>query len=105
VFIAAAGPKLTKPRGRDLVALRVDVAGTKDGKHAGTRWQLVDRYDERLNVSSMMRTTGYSLAITALMQLEGRIEPGVHVPDECVPAAPYVAELAKRGIVIEESPL
>ncbi len=105
LFIAAAGPKLTKPRGRDLVALRVDVTGTKDGKHAGTRWQLVDRYDERLNVSSMMRTTGYSLAITGLMQLEGKIEPGVHVPDECVPAAPYVAELAKRGIVIEESPL
>ncbi|MFI5279553.1 MAG: saccharopine dehydrogenase family protein [Gemmatimonadales bacterium] len=106
MFIAAAGPKLTKKNGRDLVALRVDVRGKKNGKNAGTRWQLVDRYDEEAGVSSMERTTGYSLAITGVMQCDGRIKPpGVYVPDECVPADAYVAELARRGIVIEESKL
>jgi len=105
-FIAAVSPRLTKPQGKDLVALRVDVVGTKDGMRAGTRWQLVDKQDERLGVSSMMRTTGYSLSVTALMQLDGRIaKAGVYAPDECVPAASYVAELAQRGILIEETAL
>jgi lysine 6-dehydrogenase len=105
-FMAVVSPKLTRPDGRDLVALQVEVRGTKDGRRAGTRWQMVDRYDERSGVTSMMRTTGYSLAITGLMQSCGRIAaPGVHTPDECVPAGPYVAELAARGIRVEETRL
>ncbi|HEY2804627.1 MAG TPA: saccharopine dehydrogenase C-terminal domain-containing protein [Gemmatimonadales bacterium] len=104
VFIAAVSPKLTKPQGKDLVALRVEVRGTRAGKAAGTRWQLVDRYDEQHHVSAMMRTTGYSLAITGIMQVDGRIaKRGVYVPDECVPAAPYITELAKRGVKIDET--
>ncbi len=103
-FIAIVSPRLTKEHGRDLIALLVEVRGTKQGKPAGTRWRLVDRYDERNDVTSMMRTTGYSLAITGLMQLDGRITgAGVRTPDECVPAAPYIEELAKRGIVVEET--
>ena len=105
-FIATVAPKLTRPHGLDLIALRVEVRGVKDGRPAGTRWQLLDRYDERRNVTAMMRTTGYSLAITGIMQLDGRIaKPGVYVPDECVPCAPYVEELAKRGVVIGEMEL
>jgi lysine 6-dehydrogenase len=104
VFIAAVGPKLTRPQGRDLVALHVEVRGTRDGKPAGTRWRMLDWYDEKNGVTAMMRTTGYSLAITGLMQLDGRIAtPGVHTPDECIPAAPYLEELARRGIVIDET--
>jgi lysine 6-dehydrogenase len=104
VFIAAVGPRLTRPQGRDLIALQVEVRGKKDGRPSGTRWQMVDRYDEKHGVTAMMRTTGYSLSITGLMQLDGRIATaGVHTPDECVPAAPYVEELAKRGIVIDET--
>ncbi len=105
-FIATVSPKLTKKDGRDLVALRVEVRGTRGGKPAGTRWQMVDRYDERKGVTSMMRTTGYSLAVTGLMQVDGRIAAtGTQLPDECVPAPAYVAELALRGVVIAESPL
>jgi lysine 6-dehydrogenase len=106
VFIAATAPALEKPRAPDLIALRVEVRGTKNGRSAGTRWQMVDLYDAQHHVTSMMRTTGYSLAITGIMQVDGRIgNGGVFVPDECVPCRPYVDELAKRGIVVEESPL
>jgi lysine 6-dehydrogenase len=106
VFIAAVSPKLTKPQGRDLVALRVEVRGTKNGARGGIRWQLVDRYDEQRHVSAMMRTTGYSLAITGIMQVDGRIaKSGVYVPDECVPAGPYIDELGRRGVKIIETPL
>jgi len=100
LFIAAVSPKLTKPEGRDLVALRVDVRG-HNGQ--GAAWQLLDYYDEARGISAMMRTTGYSLAVTGLMQVEGRIAvQGVRTPDEAVPFADYVAELGKRGVEIRE---
>ncbi len=103
-FIAVVQPKLTKPEGRDLVALRVVVSGSNNGTKASKSFELVDRYDETHGVSAMMRTTGYSLSITGLMQVRGQVAPpGVHTPDECVPAAAYIGELRKRGIDIKES--
>jgi lysine 6-dehydrogenase len=35
------------------------------------------------------------------MQASGELETGVHTPDECIPAAKYIAELAKRGVMIK----
>ena len=100
VFIAAVSPKLTKPEGRDLVALRIEVTGKGGGRAA---WQLIDRYDRDHGISAMMRTTGYSLAVTGLMQVDGRIaRHGVATPDEAVPYGAYVAEMAKRGVEILE---
>jgi lysine 6-dehydrogenase len=99
-FIAAVSPQLSKPEGRDLVALRVEVKG-----HTGRQvaWQLLDYYDEATGISAMMRTTGYSLAITGVMQADGRItSAGVYTPDEAVPFDAYVAELARRGVTIRE---
>ena len=99
-FIAMVSPKLTKPEGRDLVALRVEVR-SRGGQQLV--WQLLDYFDEARGISAMMRTTGYSLAITGLMQVAGRIAvTGVHTPDEAVPFGEYVAELAKRGVEIRE---
>jgi lysine 6-dehydrogenase len=99
-FIAIVSPKLTKPESHDLVALRVEVAG-KSGKTVA--WQLLDYYDAERGISAMMRTTGYSLAITGVMQVDGRITArGAHTPDEAVPFGPYVNELKKRGIEIRE---
>ncbi len=103
-FIASVMPKLHKPKGRDLVALRVVVTGKQNGAVASKSFELVDKYDETHEISAMMRTTGYSLSITGLMQARGQITPpGVHTPDECVPAATYIAELRKRGVDIKES--
>jgi lysine 6-dehydrogenase len=100
VFIAAVSPKLTKPEQHDLVALRVEVRG-RSGQQVA--WQLLDYFDEARGISAMMRATGYSLAVTGLMQVDGRISaPGVHTPDEAVPFVEYVAELGKRRIEIRE---
>ena len=100
MFVATVGPRLTKPKGRDLVALRVVVEGRKDGKPARRGWELIDFYDAARGISAMMRTTGYSLSITGQFQATGKIEPGVHTPDESVPAEEYISELAARGVVI-----
>src|SRR6478735_7994613 len=85
------------------IAVRGEVSGIKDGKPKKTAWQLIDRYDEATGITAMMRTTGYSLAITALMQADGRVTAkGVVTPDESMPAKGYIEELAKRGVKIEE---
>jgi lysine 6-dehydrogenase len=102
-FIATVSPRLTKPKGRDLVALRVICEGTKEGKSKRVGWELLDYYDQARGISAMMRTTGYSLSITGQMQARGEITPaGVWTPDECVPGAKYIAELAKRGVMVRE---
>jgi lysine 6-dehydrogenase len=104
VFIAAVQPKLLKPEGRDLVALRVIVSGTKSDRPRSVRFELVDYFDQSLGVSAMMRTTGYSLALTGLMQAGGEVlETGVRTPDEAVPFRRYVDGLARFGVQIRES--
>ena len=104
VFIAAVSPQLTKPEGRDLVALRIIVSGTKHGKPASTTFDLIDRFDEVHHISAMMRTTGYSLSVTGLVQARRQvIRFGVTTPDEGMPFDRYVEGLKQRGIVIRES--
>ena len=103
LVVAAMGPRLTKPDARDLVALRVVAEGRKGGKPKKIGYELVDYYDEKLDVSAMERSTGYSLSITGQMQARGEIgKAGVFTPDEAIPAEKYIAELKKRGVVIKE---
>lgn len=103
VFIAAVQPKLYKPEGEDLVALRVIVSGERGGRSATETFELLDYYDTRLGISAMMRTTGYSLSLTGLMQADGTVTAkGVHTPDEAVPFRPYVDGLARFGVRIDD---
>jgi lysine 6-dehydrogenase len=104
LFIAVVDPRLRKPESPDLVALRVEVSGQQGGQPRRVRYDLVDYYDAENRVSAMERTTGYSLAITGLMQADGRIDrKGAYAPDQGVPAEEYIQELAARGIRIERT--
>jgi lysine 6-dehydrogenase len=81
----------------------VTATGERGGVPAEVRFELLDFYDEERGISAMMRTTGYSLALTAIMQADGRIGvAGVHTPDEAVPFGEYVDELARSGVNIRE---
>jgi lysine 6-dehydrogenase len=101
VFVKVAGDHLRKGK-PDLVALRVVVTGTKAGVRATRSWEVVDRYDAAHGLSAMMRTTGFTLSITGQLQASGAIAPGVHTPDECIPAEQYFAMLGARGIRVRE---
>src|SRR5690606_36229481 len=104
VFIATVSPKLTKPEGRDLVALRVIVSGKQNGAPKSTTFDLVDYYDAANGISAMMRTTGFSLAITGLVQARRQvIRFGVTTPDEGMLYDRYVTALRARGINIKQS--
>jgi len=106
-FMAIAGSRLRKdPRtSPDLVVLRVEVEGERDGEPLLLRWDLLDRFDLETGITAMMRTTGFSLAITGALQVAGDVEPGVWTPDEGVPADPYIQALRDRGINISHSRL
>ena len=105
-FIEVVSPKLRGDHSPDLVVLRVEVSGERGGTRKTIRYDLLDRYDEEYGITAMMRTTGYSLAVTTLMQADGRVrEHGVHTPDEVIPADAYIAELAARGVAISRSEL
>lgn len=101
VFVKVAGGVLRKGK-PDLVALRVVVTGTKAGVRSSRAWEMVDYYDATHGVTAMMRTTGYTLSITGQLQALGAIAPGVHTPDECMPAERYFAMLGERGITVRE---
>ena len=101
VFVKVAGDILRKGK-PDLVALRVVVTGTSNGARSTRSWEVVDRYDATHGITAMMRTTGYTLSITGQLQASGSIEPGVHTPDECIPAERYFAMLASRGVQVRE---
>ena len=82
---AAEAHEAEGPRSR-RAARRRDAARRTASRRRDT-FELVDRYDEEHGISAMMRTTGYSLSITGLMQVRGEVKPaGVHTPDECIPA-------------------
>jgi lysine 6-dehydrogenase len=101
LFIACVEPRLNKPDGRDLVALRVEAEGTKDGSPLRVVFDLLDYYDADTRISAMERTTGFSLAITGLIQARGQVrEPGVLTPDITMPADLYIEELRRRNINI-----
>jgi lysine 6-dehydrogenase len=102
-FIATVGPRLRKPDGQDLVAMRVMVTGKKKGKSKAIAWELLDHYDAKKGISAMERTTGFSLAITGLMQARKQVaSAGVLTPDEAMPGEAYISELAKRGVKIRQ---
>lgn len=103
LFIRLVDPKLRRPGVEDVAVLRVVAEGTAAGRPATATFQLLDDFDREHGISAMMRTTGYSLSITALMQVAGRVGgPGVRPAYRATPYAPYVAELGRRGVKITE---
>jgi lysine 6-dehydrogenase len=104
LFIACAEPRLRRPDSSDLVAVRVEAEGEKDGAHHVVVFNLLDFRDQQSGISAMERSTGFSLSITGQLQVRRRVRgTGVMTPDQAVPAEPYIEELAARGVCIERT--
>ena len=87
--------------GPDYVLVRVDVVGD-GGKRF--RMDIVDRQDEVNGVSAMMRTTAFPASIIAQMMAKGEVLARGATPQEkAVDPKKFLAELQRRGIVVEES--
>ena len=88
---------------RDVVLARWTAAGGGSGSDT-VSMDMVDYYDEKEHISSMMRTTGFPTSIIARMIVNGDIEEkGVMPPERCVPPGKFISELGKRNINIRET--
>lgn len=68
----------------DLLAFRVDVEGLVDGRRVLVRYHLLDRFDPKMGVSAMARTTAYPCTSVALLAGQGRLRERGVVPPEMI---------------------
>ncbi len=82
----------------DVVLLRVEVQGIKAGKRRTVRYQLIDYADPKTELTAMMRTTGFSAAIVALLLGRGQVlSRGVLPGERAIPTKRFIRELRRRG--------
>jgi lysine 6-dehydrogenase len=86
--------------GPDVVLVRLEFVG--DGRKLV--YDIIDRFDETTGLSAMMRTTAFPASIIAQMMARGETTRRGAVPQElAIPPDVFVAELARRGIRIDET--
>lgn len=79
--------------------LLVAVDGEDDRGPVTVRTEMVARPQQRPPLSGVARDTGFPAAIVAGLIADGAIAArGVHAPEGCVPVAPVMAALARRGM-------
>ncbi|MGQ0798162.1 MAG: saccharopine dehydrogenase C-terminal domain-containing protein [Methanobacteriota archaeon] len=101
VFHALFEGLVTPKEIRDVCIERARAVGSKDGRPAETRVDLVDRFDEATGFTAMERLTGWHAAIAAEMIARDDIPAGAHSVECGIPATPFVAEARRRGLSIE----
>jgi len=90
--------------GPDYVLVRVEAAGEKNGIEQTVRFEIVDSLDAENNISAMMRTTAFPASIIAQMMADGRVRSRGAVPQEkAIDPDIFLAELRRRGIIVNES--
>jgi saccharopine dehydrogenase-like NADP-dependent oxidoreductase len=87
----------------DCEIVRVDIAGTKDGKKKVVRMETTVYSHSRWKFSCGALDTGVPPSIVAQMIGSGLIKQrGVLAPEACVPSKPFFDELARRTIVMRQ---
>ena len=99
--------KLWKPEVKDVVALKVDVSGVKNGKPARYVYHLLDYFDKKRGTTAMARTTAYPASIVAQLMLKSAVKEKGVVPPESIGMNGelfklFCEELKERGIKISE---
>jgi lysine 6-dehydrogenase len=106
VLHALLEPRIrAQPGVPDLVIVRVEAVGRRDGQPARVRVELIDRYDEATGFTAMERTTGWDGALKAIMNAHGRTPRGVHPAELAISGPDYAAELRRRGFALTETEL
>ena len=91
---AVLGKKLAEGDPRDMTVMRV----MAKGKRGTTVYDMVDRYDEQNQISSMGKTTAYTASIVAQMVGAGRVTgKGVVPPEQAVHGKLAESLVSARG--------
>ena len=96
-----------KPRDKEFTVMKVIIEGEKDKKKYRYTYNLLDRHNEKTNVHSMARTTGYTATMVLRMLAKGLFDrKGICPPEyigqktDCVDF--ILSGLKDRGIVYHE---
>ncbi|KPJ74088.1 saccharopine dehydrogenase [candidate division TA06 bacterium DG_78] len=100
-------PRLQPREGEtDVCVMYNTLEGKKDGKNMKIEYYMWDEADTKNNISSMMRVTGFPMAITARLIARDEIkEKGIVAPEDGIKEGLYkkfLGELKKRNIHIIE---
>ena len=88
----------------DYVLIRLEFVGKIEGEAKRLRYDIVDKFDETTGLSAMMRTTAFPASIIAQMMAKGDVKMRGATPQElAIDADKFVAELARRNIIIQEN--
>ena len=92
----------------DFTVMKVVVEGDKDNKEIRYVYDLFDRFDEKTNVHSMARTTGYTAAMAIRMVAGGLFDRKGICPPEYIGQKPECFDfilngLKERGILYRET--
>jgi saccharopine dehydrogenase-like NADP-dependent oxidoreductase len=106
-LLALITPRLqARPGETDVCVMYNTLLGMKNGKRVKIEYLMWDEADTEHGLSSMMRATGFPVAIAVRMLARGEIrEKGIVPPEDGIYGPLYqsfLAELAKRNILIEE---
>ncbi len=87
--------------GPDYVLIRLEFVGKTGGETKKLTYDIVDSYDERTNLSAMMRTTAFPASIIAQMMARGEVSARGATPQElAIDSDKFIAELARRDISV-----
>jgi len=87
----------------DVVLLRVIVSGKKNHQEATYEYEMVTAKDRKNQVTAMARATANTISVVAQLIGNGEIMTrGVLPPEQIVPGAPYIDEMAIRNVIIHE---
>jgi lysine 6-dehydrogenase len=90
------------PTGRDATLIRVIVEGWKGTESRTVEYEVIDEYDDKTDLTSMMRTTSFTAAITGIMCANGTVtQRGVLPPEKCIPPDLFIEEMKQRGVDIK----
>jgi lysine 6-dehydrogenase len=103
LFHAVMDKTWTFPNEPDLLILRIDVIGKKNGIQTRHRTEIIDRQDAKTGFSAMERTTAFPAAIVTALQAHGKTPRGAVSLEKAVKASDFMAELSRRDIPVEQS--
>jgi lysine 6-dehydrogenase len=92
----------------DFTVMQVEMEGQKDGEHVYYCYYLLDHFDEKTQLRSMARTTGFTCAIITRQVIDGFFKQKGICPPEFLGQTDgcfenLLAEYEKRNIHIEEN--
>jgi len=100
--------KLKRPEVSDIVAMRVEVGGLKDGKRIMYTYHMLERYDKKGKITAMARTTAYTASVVAQLVAKKAIEEKGVIPPEKLGMneklyKKFIDMMKRRRIVVKES--